>query len=1397
MSSRPDKSKSKKGFRGFWRDTFSRSSLHVPGTPESAAQSTLRASSLSGGPRAVNLSSGLKTPRLAGERPTTSHSMSAPPEINAAPTEPQPNPQPNPVPSDQSSAPEHHDFTLTETVTNTVWIALRSSLRRLKDKPGIFSGLSVAAGILLECFDGIEIAARSQEDYESLAKQLEMLSESLVDFNMASIPPPTTKCMSNITSEIEHQADEIKKKRSQGGGRFYFAKADEESVLKCYRQSNLNISMWSITNEHLVYSRLEALQPVKDATYDSKLSATVGRRKCTKGTRKYVLENMNKWLYDQDAPRVYWMNGMAGTGKTTIACTYSEQLEHHQLLAASFFCTRSSADCRNPTRIIPTIAYQLAHYSIPFQLALYEILGKEPDAGSKTMEKQFERLLRDPLLKVKEAMPSNLVVVIDALDECEDPNSVEALLGVLFRHASDMSLKFLITSRPEPEIYKRMTTHTQSRAVFHLHDIEASLVQADIALYLQEELAFMSLTPTQISQLVHQSGSLFIYAATLVRYIQSGERRSDPARRLQSVLTMTPEATRRHAQIDALYTTVLGTALNEEEMEKDEMEDIRVVLRTVLLAQEPINVETVAILAGIDDPRRVMSALQPLRSVLHQSEQTGLVSTLHASFPDFMFNTERSGMYFYDILEHSQVLAERCFRIMREQLRFNICALESSFVCDDEVEGLDERIKSNISPTLAYACRYWGSHMGLASKSENLLMMVREFISDRLLFWMETLSLRREVSMGLDTMLKTQRWLNQAALASSELAVMVEDACNFVTSFAGSPVSRSTPHIYISCLPFCPRSSVVHKHYWNRTHGLMELDGSLMGHKESAALAVWNIDSEVTSLAYSPDSTRVAVSCYNHTLRILDAHDGTSLVDPLQDHTDAVGLVAFSPDSKLVASGSSDHTIRVLNAYSSTLAVDPFKGHTSFVLSVSFSPDGKCIVSGSADKTIRIWNVEDGTLMRGPLEGHDAEVYCVAFSPDGNLIASGSSDNTVRLWNSHNGTPTAPPLQGHTGAVLSVAFTPDSNRLVSGSDDRTIRIWTTSEGSLATKPFEGHPDYVRSVAVSPDGRRVASGSGDCTVRVWDIDDGTLVAGPFTGHSWNIWSVAFSPDGNRVISGSWDRTIRVWNVRDGLSSFPPPFQSHISGLRSVFVSGSGARILSGSEDSSSCSWAWDIASDEVIPSSLNQKLAFFTTNMMPSGFYFPMVDEDYSISVINTNDGSLLAQSMRGHTDAISSFGFSADDTHLVTGSRDRTIHVWNLHKSGLAAAPFRGHGAEVTYVAISSDHSRVVSWSKEDQTIRVWNTRNVMIPLSLLPSAPIEASSGDSPSDREDWVLRDSGWVTNSSSALLFWVPPDIVSRHACPSPHAEFIITKDGVLHIVQKELAIGDRWSECYIGD
>ncbi|CUA75297.1 Vegetative incompatibility protein HET-E-1 [Podospora anserina] [Rhizoctonia solani] len=1353
MSSTPGTPKQKKGFQRLFQNPFSRFSSHL------SAPST---TSLPQAPRDPSLSGSSKVPGGSGD-------IDAVPNLSSAP-----------VASHLASAPA----TLkAESITNEVWIGLRSSLQGLGGASGLFPHLASAAGILLECFNGIESAARNQQDYEHLAKELTTTTESLAEIIKAPTPPSLTKCITGITLDIKSQAEGIKQKSTGGTiGRMVVAKEDEEDVIRHYRriqscfrqlQMNLNASTWSIANEHLVNTRLEALNPVKLATYDLKLSSTVSRRSCTEGTRIEILSNLKNWIYDSDAPSIYWMNGMAGTGKTTIACTFSEVLERGKRLAASFFCTRTTAECRD----------------------LCELLGDEPDLGSKNIQKQFERLLHDPLssASVKDAMPGNLVITIDALDECEDRNGVEMILDMLFRHGVNLPVKFFVTSRPEPEIYERMKQNANSRAILHLHDIEASLVQADIELYLKEELESISPSAPHIKQLAERSGCLFIYAATLVRYIKFGKRFANPRLRLESILGLTTESTKKHAEIDALYTAILASALEETRMEQQEAEVVKLVLRTVLFAQEPINVETIAALAGLKDAEQVGFALQPLRSVLHQSEDTGLVSTLHASFPDFMFSNERSGEYFCDILEHSQALAERCFVVMKEQLRFNICDLESSFVPDEKVENLQERMKQKISATLAYACRYWGIHLSLASSSDNLSVMLEDFVSHRLLFWMEVLNLRREMAMGLEAFFKVNQWLIQASATSSDLVILVEDARNFANSFSNSLASQSTPHIYISSLPFCPRSSAVYKRYWDRTRGLLELRGSLMERRESAALAIWDVGDGDSAhlLAYSPDGTRIAAGCDNG-LRMLNAHDGTLLFDPMKHRDHFIYSVAFSPDGNLVASMYVD-AVKVWNAHTGALVSDPFCGPPPDASSrfVSFSPDGKRVVFPSHDKTICIRNISDGTLLHSPLQ-YGPHFSPVTFSPDGALIAYGSYDGTVQLCNIHDGTFLASLALAHRDCY-SIAFTPDGTRLISVSDD--IRVWTISDGSLAPHRCDFHSKIdMKAATVSPDGTRVASAGSapDYTVQVWNTD-GSPVAGPFVGHSYIISSVAFSPDGTRVISNAYDGTIRVWNVRDGLLLAPVPFEAHMSKLKSLFLF-SGDRILSGSADSST--WVWNITATGIVSSPWNHESTFFPPHGLLSSSYILVPATDSSIAVLDLSDDSVLAGPLEGYTDPDILYGFSADKSHLATISKDRTVRVWDLKKGWLLGVPFRCHRDTLACIVVLTDGSHVVSCCTEDHTIRVWNTQPTM-PLAPSPSVSPPESSSDKNAVplTYDWKLQDDGWVTNTDSALLFWVPPDLASIGAWPSPHAEYIISKSGILQIMPKELLIGDRWSECYV--
>ncbi|KAB5593596.1 hypothetical protein CTheo_2985 [Ceratobasidium theobromae] len=1232
---------------------------------------------------------------------------------------------------------------------SVIWVGLRTGLQELQKAASLFHPLESAVSGLIACVSLMEGVSKNRSEYEEMASELKTLTDFLTRHINESGSIRMSGFIANVAIGIQQEVQLINEKQNRSlGGRLLEAAVGEDEVIKHYRrigslfrqlQTDANLSTWSIANEVLANARLEGLNPAKLANYDSMLSMETSRRTCTEGTRMAVLSEMNDWSANPHAPDLYLMSGMAGTGKTTIACSFANVLEERKQLAASFFCTRTSPECRQVNRIVSTIAYQLARYSIPFQSALCQVLGSDPDIGTKNLVKQFERLLKEPLSKVKEAIPENLVVVIDALDECDDRYGVKVLLELLFKFAPGLPLKFFVTSRPEPEIYQRMIFRSSSaRTIFHLHEIEKSLVQADIELYLNEELQSVSPTPSQINQLAQRAGNLFIYAATLVRYIQPLGQPVDPQQRLQFALEMDVDSTKQNAEIDALYTAILESALNANALESREAENVQLVLHAALCAQEPVGVETLAALTGISDSRQVASALQPLRSVLHFSENTGLVSTLHASFPDFMFNQERSGKFYFTVAECNQLLAHRCFEVMKQQLRFNICNLGSSFVPDAKVKDLAHRMDESISAALSYACRYWGDHIGLAASSGDLCELLSEFLCNQLLFWMEVLSLKRDIVIGTEALTKVKIWL-QARHSSSDLTQLAEDAKNFVMSYNANPVSRCTPHIYLSALPLCPPSSLVFKHYRPRTRGLIELKGSGMSQRGTAALASWSIGSPLRSISYSPDGSRIAFGCADGTVGIRNAHDGTSAISPFKAHADVVWSVAFSPDGTRFISGSNDHTVKIWNAQDGTPAGEPFQGHTGAVYSVLFSPDGRLIASGSADKTIRIWsannsagvaeiftghtswvwsiafspdstrivsgsfdhtirvwNIQDGTLAFDPLKGHTGTVWSVAFSPDGTRIVSSSADATIRIWGAQDGAPILGPLEGHTNEIFSAVFSPDGTRLVTGSRDATIRVWSSKDGSLIAGPLEGHTDVVWSVAFSPDGMRIISGSGDHTIRVWNSYSSTITSSQFNGHSHIIWSVAFSPDGTHFVTSSGDATIRIWACQDG-THVVGPLKGHTKRILSVAYSPDGTRIASGSDDETIRLWS---SHDGTPISTLKGHTGpAICVAFSPDGTRVASGSTDQTVRVWRLHDGA--SDSFEGHTNVVHSVAFSSDGKYIASGSYDQTIRIWGATNGKLIADPSRGHTDHVRSVAFSPDGKLIVSGAN-DFTVRLW-----------------------------------------------------------------------------------------------
>jgi hypothetical protein len=253
--------------------------------------------------------------------------------------------------------------------------------------------------------------------------------------------------------------------------------------------------------------------------------------RCLRRTRRDMLLQMEQWSVREGEKRVFWLSGLAATGKSMIARTFAETSFFDGNLGASFFCSRDFRDRSDLQVIFPTLAFQLAHRYPVFREELLEVLRANPDAGRGSLGSQLETLIIHPLKRTG----ISTLIVIDALDECKDKEPTSTLLSVLSRHIHEIpEVKIFITSRPEPAIQEgfRLESLRPITNVLELHNVGRFSVDEEIKLYLKTRLTkiktrkgrkFPEEWPTayDIDILCKKAAGLFICASKLVKFIAS------------------------------------------------------------------------------------------------------------------------------------------------------------------------------------------------------------------------------------------------------------------------------------------------------------------------------------------------------------------------------------------------------------------------------------------------------------------------------------------------------------------------------------------------------------------------------------------------------------------------------------------------------------------------------------------------------------------------------------------------------------------------------------------------------------------------------------------------------------------------------------------------------------
>ncbi|CAE6458993.1 unnamed protein product [Rhizoctonia solani] len=1218
------------------------------------------------------------------------------------------------------------------------WSHLKRLANLLASASGAFTPLKEVVDGLVECIESYEREAGGRREYLALQSELEAVFEDLGAHLVCSTSPTMTPCIESLYKSIKQELVYVLEQQSRALTlRPLEAGNHSDTIIASYRRIqshlqrlslNANLSMWRVMEQHVadtqsdrISAYLNRLSPSLSAHYNSTQAIGLKRGPCTPGTRVDALAHVTDWIRDSAPGGVYWLDGMAGTGKTTIAYSLCADLDSKCQLAASFFCSRLLPECRDANLILPSIAYQLARFSLPFRFALSKVLERDPDVHTRLPQIQFDSLIEKPMLEIQATLPSDLVVLADGLDECKDEEHTGHVLSVLLNGVTNLPIKLIVSSRPEPEIRGWMNSRSSARLA--LHELDKSVVQADIEAYLRMALRPMNLSEPKFAALVQRAGILFIYASTVVRYISYRNFCRNPHARLDAVLnTSSSSETIPNTEIDRLYATILEAALDDQKINEAERNDMKQVLNTIICAQEPLTISALSELLQFRDLDRVRAALDPLWSVLHVIGTSELVTPLHISFPEYMLDSTRSTRHHCNPGKHNQTLAHLCFEcIGRTDRQFNICQLESSHICDDQVKDLDLRTQKLISTGLFYACRYWAHHLYNAEGSTTLSNQLEEFLSNRLLLWLEVLNLKKTMRFVGRSINFAEIWCERHG-CPSDLVELAHDCWRFASTFALNPVSKSTPHIYTSMLPFWPQSSPVGKHYLKRARGMLKVRGPAMSRHHLAPLAMWCFKG-LKSASSSPDGASIALALGSQ-LFIVDAFSGHIAVGPFTGHTHEISAVSFSPDGAYIVSGSRDFTLRVWHAQNggrqivsgardktvrvwnalSGEALLALEGHTGPILSVTFISNGTCIASGSADKTIRIWDAQSGKALHGALNGHTDSVTCIIPSPK-DLLVSGSSDKTIRVWNTQTGELALGPLKGHTSSVTCIVLSPDGTRIISGSYDCCIRVWDAQTGEMVFGQLQGHTSAVSWIGFSPKGTRMmSSGAWDDTVCVWDAQTQTACLKPQREMTYPITSVILS-DATRIVTGSKCGTICVRDLRNGDTVFGPRF-SHPSHVVSVGISPDGTSIGWGCTDSKV--FVWDTQSQRTFGPFLGHHSAVHSIAFSPKSTR--IISSSTSLVLVHDTREGKLSLTLQHQRTPLRQFGISPDGSKIATGSVDGNIHIWDAEKGSKVLGPLRRQSKPTTSIVYSSDGTQIASAS-EDNTICVWDsqTGNLMV----------------------------------------------------------------------------------------
>ena len=489
------------------------------------------------------------------------------------------------------------------------------------------------------------------------------------------------------------------------------------------------------------------------------------------GTRKSLPKEIVDWVTNTSEQNdvlqgnTYWLYGLPGIGKTSLAHSICANLHDQGQLAGSFFCRRDDAILSEPRNILPSLINKLAVIFPLFRSIVASRLRNDPNLTPRSMKESiFLDFIRSVPRHPKQTR--SLVFVIDALDECGDDQSRRCILNVLNDAAAQaLWLRIIITSRPEADIQRFFDS--LARPSHFRRDLAADEeASSDLRTFAKSQFDLVAskwYLPTPwpeeslINEVISRANGLFIFVRTLVLALKECE---DPEESLKAASQGSVGSGLK--PLYGLYSSILRARKVPVNVEFKRM------IGVLLATYRPLCEDTIAELAGVR-LNLVKKWMDDLSSLLYRDERAnGGIRVRHLSISEFFISDNHPSDYQVNLRDANVQLSIACLKTMVGQLRFNICKLEDSRLANADIEDLPSRIKENTSDPLQYSSLYWSNHLCLTPHDINGDRRVWGTLKDFFeglyaLFWIEVLSIMGMVPIGAPSLRRVISWVKVGA----------------------------------------------------------------------------------------------------------------------------------------------------------------------------------------------------------------------------------------------------------------------------------------------------------------------------------------------------------------------------------------------------------------------------------------------------------------------------------------------------------------------------------------------------------------------------------------------------------------------------------------------------------